>query len=93
MTDRRERVYECLEEATGEDTRVGALDVAADYYLEMAGGTAAHPTGALEELMQLAVEQGSVTAPEIAEVLDVDELPVDYSSSWSVGRDPSEAAE
>jgi len=36
--------------------------------------------------MQLAEEQGSVTPQEIADVLDVDELPVRASTEWSVGE-------
>lgn len=86
MGERRERRYDRLEDATGESTRSGALDVAADYYLKMAGGTTARPTGAVEQLMRLAVDQGSVTPEEIADVLDVDELPVEHSRRWSVGE-------
>lgn len=84
LTDKRERKYSQLEDATGSNTRVGALDMSADYYLRMAGGTMAIPDGAVEELMMTAVEQGSVTPQEIAEILDCDELPVTYSHSWSV---------
>jgi hypothetical protein len=36
--------------------------------------------------MQLAEEQGSVTPQEIADVLNVDELPVDAGVEWDVGR-------
>lgn len=85
MNESRERLYERLEEATGENTTVGALDVAARYYAEMAGGTAVRPTGALEELLELADDQGAVTLAEIVEVLDTDQLPLEHSSSWSVG--------
>lgn len=86
MNDRRERRFESLQEATGENTKRGVLDGVADYYLAMTGGTGAYPTGAIEELMQLAFDRGSVTAAEIAEVLDVSELPVDHERDWSVGR-------
>jgi len=41
----------------------------------------------IPELMDRATDQGSVTAREIAEVLDVDELPVEYTEEWSYGRD------
>ena len=85
-TDKRNRKWNHLQEATGESTVAGALDVAANYYLKMAGGTTAAPTGALEELLRLADEQGSVTPEEIAEVLDVNELQVRASTEWSVGR-------
>jgi hypothetical protein len=53
----------------------------------MAGGNEVAPQGRLVELMQLAEEQRSVTAAEIADVLDVDQLPVEYESQWSFGRD------
>ena len=79
LTDRRERRLTHLEDATGESTRAGAIDTAADYYLRMVGGTAAEPTGAVEELMQTAIEQGSVTPLEIANMLDTDELSVEYT--------------
>jgi hypothetical protein len=58
-----------------------------DYYLGMAGGNEVAPQGRLVELMQLAEEQRSVTAAEIADVLDVDQLPVEYESQWSFGRE------
>lgn len=86
MTDDRERRFDDLQEATGENTKSKAIDQAARYYVRMAGGTDAVPTGAVEKLMQLAVGEGSVTPEQIAEVLDVDELPVDYERDWSVGE-------
>jgi len=86
LTDSRRRRYENLEDATGEKTRSKALDTAADYYLRMAGGTTAKPTGAVEKLMQLAVKQGSVTPEEIAETLDQPELAVTAQTSFSVGE-------
>ena len=84
-TDARERKWENLKEATGKGHKSTALDTAADYYLKMAGGTTAAPTGAVAELMALVTEQGSVTPEEIADVLDTDELPVDAETRWSVG--------
>jgi hypothetical protein len=87
MTDSRERRLENLCEATDENTKSKAIDRAADYYLKMAGDTTAVPTGAVEELMELAVEQGSVTPEEIADVLYTEELPVEAETSWSVGRE------
>jgi len=84
-TDHREQLWDALEDATGESTTSGALDAAAVYYLEMAGDNVTAPTGALEELMQLAVDQGSVTPQEIAAILDTEELPVKHDRSWSVG--------
>ena len=86
MNESRERRLEALVEATGEATKSKAIDTAAAYYARMAGGTEAVPTGRVEELMQLAEEQGSVTATEIAELLDTDELSVSYQSEWSVGE-------
>lgn len=85
MNDERERRIDDLVEATGENTKSKAIDAAAKYYVRMAGDTNAVPTGAIEELMQLAIDEGSVTPAQIAETLDVDELPVNYERSWSVG--------
>lgn len=84
-TDARKRKWENLKEATGEGHKSTALDTAADYYLEMAGNTTAVPTGRLEQLMERAVEQGSLTPTEIAEILDTDELSVKAEMNWSVG--------
>lgn len=86
-TDSRARMWEHLEEATGEGSTSAALDTAARYYLRMAGDTNAHPTGQLEELLRRAEECGSLTAAEIVEILDAEELPLSYSSNWSVGED------
>jgi len=85
-TDARERKWENLKEATGEGHKSTALDTAADYYLKMAGDTTAVPVGRVEKLMELATDQGSVTAEEIAEVLGTDELPVEASTTWRVGE-------
>lgn len=84
-TEVRQRKWENLKEATGKGHKSTALDAAADYYLKMAGNTTAVLVGAVETLMELAVEQGSVTPEEIADVLDTEELPVEAESSWSVG--------
>jgi hypothetical protein len=88
-TEQRKRRWEALQDATGENTVAGATDVDVTYYLAMHGDTMVEPTGAVPELMERATEQGSVTAAEVAEVLDVDELPVEYefTESWDYGRD------
>lgn len=85
-TEKREREWDLLQEATGESTTAGALDAATRYYLKMRGDNPASPTGAVDELMRLAARQGSVTPEEIAEVLDVKELPVRHERKWAVGR-------
>jgi hypothetical protein len=87
MNDSRERLYRHLLEATGKGHKSKALDEAARYYCRMAGGTDAYPTGALEELVATAEEEGSLTAAEIVDILDTDELPLSYRSEWSVGVD------
>ena len=87
MNDDRERRIENLVEATGEATKSKAIDRAANYYVRMAGETAAVPDGALEELMELAIEEGSVTPDQIAKVLDVKELPIQYERTWDVGEE------
>ena len=85
-TESRERKWNFLKEATGESTVSGALDVAADYYLKMRGETTVHPKGNVPELIRYADQEGSLTAAEIAEILDVDELPIEYQSTWTVGE-------
>jgi len=86
MTDARERRMDALLEATGENTKSKAIDRATKFYIEMAGDNVAIPTGAFVELMERAEQQGSVTAEEIAEILDTEELPVEAETSWSVGE-------
>lgn len=86
-TDARERLYENLRDATGENTTAGALDVAASYYLQMAGDNPGVPNGAVKELMEVATEEGSVTPEQIAVILGTDELPVTYSHEFDVGRE------
>lgn len=85
-TDSRDRMWEHLEDATGEGNTSAALDVAARYYLRMRGDTDAHPVGLLEELLATAEEEGSLTATEIAAALDAPELPIEYETECSLGR-------
>ncbi len=85
MTDHRERMFEALLGATGEKTKSKAIDQAVNHYCLCAGENAAHPNGTYEKLMERAIEQGSVTPEEIAEVLGTEELPVDYERKWQVG--------
>ena len=83
-TDARDRRWERLKEATGEDTKSGAIDVAAKYYLEMGAVDVGRRVGSVNELMETAAKRGSLTAPEIAEILDCDELSVDASTSYEI---------
>lgn len=87
LTDSRERRIERLKKATGENSKSGAIDVAAKYYLEMGAVDVGRRVGAVNDLMEAAAERGSLTAPEIAEILDCDELPVEAKTSFKVGRD------
>ncbi|WP_226006618.1 hypothetical protein [Natrinema salinisoli] len=85
-TDTRERKWKYLKEATGESTVSGALDAAADYYLKMCGDTTAQPNGCVPKLIQHANQKGSLTAAEIVKILDTDELPLEYQSTWTIGE-------
>jgi hypothetical protein len=87
MTEARERRIERLQEATGENTKAGALDVAANFYLQMGAVDAGVRVGNVEELLSAAAERGSLTAPEIAAIIDTPQLPVEADTSFSVGRD------
>ena len=86
-TDERDRRWERLKDATGESTKSGAIDTAAKYYLHMGETDVGHRVGAVNDLMEAAAERGSLTAPEIAEILDCDELPVQADTRYTVGRD------
>ncbi len=86
-TDARKRRWEHLQEATGESTTAGALDVAAKEYLRLKGGTPAVPHGALAELLAAAEERGSLTGEEIVEILSTKELPLEYETEWAVGEE------
>lgn len=71
MTADRERRLEQLQEALDEKTKSKAIDKAARYTVRMRGGTTAVSTGAIAELLELAENQGNVTAAEIADVMDL----------------------
>ena len=89
MTDSRERRMNALLEATDEKTKSKAIDKASEFYLRMRGDNAAIPSGAFVELMETAEQQGSITAAEIAEILDTQQLPVDAETTWNVGEEQS----
>ncbi|AUV81216.1 hypothetical protein C2R22_05695 [Salinigranum rubrum] len=84
-TEARERRWKHLRKATDRGHTSTALDEAANYYLRMRGNTGAYPAGLLSELITRAEDEGSLTAAEIVEILDCDELPLSYESKWSVG--------
>jgi len=84
MSDAREGKIEDLIEVLDENTKSKALFAAGDYLIRMRGGTTAVPTGRIAELMQLAVEQGSVTPHEIAEALNTSVIRIEYSSAWAI---------
>lgn len=85
-TDRRSREWERLQEATGENTVAGALDVAVRYYLEMGATDIGERVGKTSDLMDAAAKRGSLTGPEIAELIDNEYLPVEAKNTYSVGR-------
>jgi len=86
-TDARKRRWEHLQEATGESTTAGALDVAAKEYLRLKGGTPAMPHGALGGAARRGEERGSLTGEEIVEILSTEELPLEYETEWQVGEE------
>ena len=85
MTEERDRRIERVKQATGENTKSGAIDVALGFYLQMGATDAGHQVGKFEELMSAASERGSLTAPEIAAILDTPHLPIEASTSYSIG--------
>lgn len=85
-TDRRQREWDRLQEATGEATKSGAIDVAVRYYLEMGAVDVGTRVGNTSDLLKAAAERGSLTGPEIAEIIDNEYLPVSAKNTYSVGR-------
>lgn len=85
LTDKRQRKYEQLEEATGHSQTVTAIDHAVNHYLKMRGNNQAIPHGRIDELMDKAEEKGGLTPQEIASILSTEELPISYESSISIG--------
>ena len=83
----RESLLDDLEAATGEPTKARRVDTAMRAYAKLVGGTAVQPgPGVLDELLRTADEQGSLRAEEIAEILDIDELPLEFMpAEWDVG--------
>lgn len=86
-TDERDRLYSNLVEATGQRAKSKAIDDAARYYLRMHGGVAGYAPGTINKLLTKAEQEGSLTAPEIAEILDERELSVEYETSMEIGSD------
>ena len=79
-------MWKHLKEATGKGHTSKALDQAVRYYLRMHGSTHAYPTGVIDEVLDIAEAEGSLTAQQIAELLDTDELPVEYDMRRSIGE-------
>lgn len=84
-TDKRERLWNTLEETTAEGHTSQAFDKVAGYYNRMHGDTAAVPVGVLDELLQAAREEGSLTVEEIADIVDTPGLLVEAAVETSVG--------
>lgn len=45
------------------------------------------PNSQLAELLAAAEERGSLSGKEIVEILDTDELPLNYETEWAVGEE------
>ncbi|MFD1601025.1 hypothetical protein [Halobellus rarus] len=85
-TDERQRLWENLLEATDENAKSKALDDAARYYCRMRGDVAGYGNGKIEELLRAADNRGSLTASEIAAILDTRELPIEVETEVRVGE-------
>ena len=84
-TEEPDRLWENLCEATEENACSKALGRAAGYCLRVCGVVAAYERGNIQTLLDEAEAQGSLTAPEIAGILDEREVPVTYETESSVG--------
>lgn len=81
----RQRKINRLMEATGNGRKTEAIDTAIEFYLEMGAVDVNQRVGSFVDLMEAAQERGSLTAPEIAAILDSPQLPLDASTSYSIG--------
>ena len=82
-TDDRQRLWEMLVECSDQNTKSKAIEDAARYYCRMRGARGYN--SAVEELLDRAVDEGSLTAAEIAAIIDARELPVAVETEVAVG--------
>lgn len=82
MNDTREQTYNTLVDVSGEAAKSKALDRAARLYVQLA-----KDHGKIDELLRTAEQEGSLTAVEIADILDSEPLPVHASVEHTVGED------
>ena len=61
------------------------LDDAARYYCRMRGDVTAYGTGKIGQLLRAAADQGSLTASEIASLLDTREPPIEVETKVEIG--------
>lgn len=87
MNDSRERLYDRLEESAESNTKSGALDEAAQFYVDMVEEDEGYHVGVITDLLEAAEDRGSLTGEEIVEILDTDTVPLEYSTSWTIGDD------
>lgn len=84
-TDDRERLWDALVECSDQSTKSKAIEDAARYYCRMRGARGYN--SAVEELLSAAVDEGSLTAAEIAAIIDARELPVEVDTSVEIGNE------
>jgi len=82
-TDDRQRLWEMLVECSDQSTKSKAIEDASRYYCRMRGARGYN--SAVEELLSAAVDEGSLTAAEIAAILDARELPVAVETEVAIG--------
>jgi len=84
-TEDRDRLWEMLVECSDQSTKSKAIEDAARYYCRMRGARGYN--SAVEELLSAAIDDGSLTAAEIAAIIDARELPVEVDQSVAIGDD------
>ena len=85
-TDDRQRPRESLLEATDQSAKSKALDDATRYSCRMRGHVAGYGTGKIGEFLEAADDRGSLTASEIAAILDTRELPAEVETDVRVAE-------
>lgn len=84
-TDDRQRLREDRLEATDPSAKSKALGDDTEYYCRMRGDVAGYRAGKIEGLLQVADDRDSLTASEIATLLDTRELPITLEIDGRVG--------
>ena len=85
MNPERERRLNELCDALDENTKSKAIDRAAELTIDLLG-SGDYNKSQIDELLETAESEGSLTTREIATILNTDVVPIEYESNWSINE-------